>query len=186
MRQRVTRDYVLSSFEKFRAHPGAQFDESHFLDFLIENPAGKGAVRNSFGGLRRFNKFVDLIEIELGICFSQADLERPFSVDAFVERASALQSSPKASLASLKNRERAGAGWTPLVFLDLILVGVAVGFKDTPAITVISVSTAIVASAAFAVFAMRNKRHLAQLRQQVESGDAMATPNKSLERTRDG
>jgi hypothetical protein len=183
MRQRATRDYVLSTFEKFRALPGTQFEESRFLDFLIANPAEVGAVRNSFAGLRRFNKFIDSIEVELGICFSQADLERTFSVDAFVERASTLQSSPKGSLASLKNRERAGAGWAPVVLLDLILVAVAAGLRDTPVIAALLLSAVILISAAFYVYARRNRHHLARLRQQVESAGALTPPNIALERT---
>jgi hypothetical protein len=170
MRQPVTRDYVLATFERFRAVPGAHFDESHFLDYLLASPNAKGEIRNSFAGLRRFNRFMDRVEIELGICFSQADLERPFSVDGFVERASALQSSPNGSLASLKNRERAGPGWMPVVLLELALMAIAVGFQDTPAVAVISLVIAIAVSTAFSVFAMRYRRHLRVLRQQVESG----------------
>jgi hypothetical protein len=170
VRHPVTREYVLATFEKCRAVPGADFDESHFLDYLLADPNGKGAIRNSFAGLRRFNRFMDLVEVELGVCFSQSDLERPFSVDAFVERASVLQSSPGGSLASLKNRERAGAGWMPVVLLNLALVAIAVGFSDTPAIAISSLVIAVVVSMAFSVFAIRHRRHLRLLRRRVESG----------------
>jgi hypothetical protein len=168
MRQRLTRDHALATFERFRAMPGAPFDESHFLDYLLANPSGNGAVRNSFAGLRRFNKFMDAIETELGICFSQSDLERPFSVDAFVDRANVLQAERRGSLASLKKRERAGAGWMPVVLLDLLLCGVAAGFRSTPAVAVMALGLAIVVSGAFMVFAIRHRRHLARLRSSIE------------------
>ena len=186
MRQRLTRDYALATFEKFRATPGAPFDESHFLDYLLANPSGHGAVRNSFAGLQRFNRFIDTIETELGICFSQSDLERPFSVDALVDRANVLQAARRGSLASLKKRERAGAGWTPVVLLDLLLGGIAVGFRSMPVVAVIALALAIVVSGAFTVFAIRHRRHLARLRSEIESATTFAPPDKSLERKREG
>jgi hypothetical protein len=185
MHQLLTRDHVLLTFEKFRATPGAPFDEGHFLDFLLANPSGIGAVRNSFAGLHRFNKFMDAIQLEWGICFSQADLERSFSIDSFVDRANALQASRKGSLASLKSRERAGAGWTPVVILDLILVGIAVGFENKPAVSVTALAFAAVISGAFAVFAIRNRRGLARLRSRIESGLAPPPPDRSQDRARE-
>lgn len=182
MRHLLTREYVLSKFEKCRATPGAPFEESHFLDYLLANATGKGKVRNSFAGLRRFNRFVDSIEAGLGICFSQSDLERAFSVDEFVERIDALRASPKGSLASLKNRERAGAGWTPIVFLNFLLLCIGLGFRSVPAVVVSVLAIAIAASAAFAMFAVRHRRHLARLRQRVEAAEPRST---SLERTRE-
>ena len=62
----ATRENIFAIFERHHAIPGATFDESHFMDFLMANPERKGAIRNSFTGLRRFNAFIDEIQYKYG------------------------------------------------------------------------------------------------------------------------
>ncbi|MBN8280648.1 MAG: hypothetical protein J0M16_08580 [Gammaproteobacteria bacterium] len=163
----VTREQVLLTLERHRATPGAPLDESHFLDHLLANPAGRGAVRNSFEGKRRFNRFIDDIELDAGICFSQADLERAHSLDTFVARANVLAASSQGSLASLANRERAGAGWKPVLVLDFILVCVGLGLWRTPVAAAVLLGLALLLTAAFAVFARHWRGQLTRLRARI-------------------
>jgi hypothetical protein len=180
----LTRDQALAAFERFRAVPGAPFEESHFLDYLVANSARRGSTSNG-EGRRRLIDFIEAIQLEYGICFSLADLDRSFSLDAFVERANVLQASRRGSLASLKTQERADPGWTAVVLLDLILVGISVHFRSTPVVPVILLFLAVLLSAAFAVFANRNRRYLVDLRNRIESNTSETPPNTSLERTRE-
>src|SRR5262245_36245708 len=77
---------ILTLFEQHRARPGTPYDESHFLDFLLPDPQRKHAVHGSFRGLRRYNAFIDDVQLEFAICFSLKDRETDFSVDRFVAR----------------------------------------------------------------------------------------------------
>jgi hypothetical protein len=84
------RSRILELFEEYRAVPGAPFDESHFLDFLLAEPKKREAVRNSFRGLRRFNAFIERVQYEFAICFSLADVEANYSLEKFAERVTQL------------------------------------------------------------------------------------------------
>jgi hypothetical protein len=64
------RKKVTAWFEKHRATPGASYDESHFLDFLLAAPRVERAVYNSFKGLRRSNAFIDEVQYESAVFFS--------------------------------------------------------------------------------------------------------------------
>lgn len=98
-----TRKKVLSLFEAHRETPGAPFDESHFLDYLLANPRQNRAVNNSFKGLRRLNAFRDRLQYEFEIFFSVKDREANYSLDRFVERVEELKNNPASSLASLRS-----------------------------------------------------------------------------------
>jgi hypothetical protein len=116
------RDIVLELFERHREAPGEPFDESRFLDYLLASPRGARAVRNSFSGLRRFNAFIDDVQLEFSICFSVRDREAHYSVQKFVDRVGVLKRSRRSSLASLRNQQANGFGWSTVFWLDLFAV----------------------------------------------------------------
>lgn len=170
-----TRQRILELFEKHRASPGAEFREEHFLDFLLANPSGKGAVHNSFRGLRRFNRFINEVQYEFGVCFSLTDFESTYSVDRLVERITELQRSRRGSLQSLKNQGRAGAGWGVVVVVDFVILAfAAVGMHRNLWIAIPLVVIAIAVTLAFFVFARNASAYLRRLRTRIEgreSGD---------------
>lgn len=163
------RDTVVALFEKHRATPGAPFDEAHFLDFLVAHPKGKGAVRNSFRGLRRFNAFLDDVQYHFAICFSIKDREANYALDRFVERVKELETSRRSSLASLKNQIKAGPGWMAVFVADFVLVVVAAVASRIGvwALTAV-VAVAILLNGAFLKFAAREKRYHARLLARIE------------------
>jgi hypothetical protein len=156
-------------FEKHRALSGAPFQEDRFLDFLLPHPRSKGAVHNSFGGLRRFNRFINEVQYEFGVCFSVNDFESTWSVDAFVERINELQRSRRGSLQSLKNQEKAGGGWGTVVAVDFLLLVLALGFHRTLWVAVPLVLLAVAVTLAFFVFARNAAAHLRRLRARIEA-----------------
>jgi hypothetical protein len=162
------REAVISIFEKHREKPGIAFSEAHFIDFLLANPPRKGAVRNSFRGLRYFNAFIDEVQLFFGVCFSLADREREWSLDNFVERIVELQASRRGSLASLKNQERAGAGWQVIVIADLLLLALALALRSSPSIAVVPVLIAVAITAWFYRFARAARQYLRDLRTRIE------------------
>jgi hypothetical protein len=93
-------------FERHRKTPGAPFDESHFVDYLLAQPKQSRAVYNSFSGLRRYKAFVDEVLLKFSICLSIQDRDANYSLEAFVKRLIALQHSRRSSLASLHNQQR--------------------------------------------------------------------------------
>jgi hypothetical protein len=128
------RQSVLQIFERHRASPGAVYDESHFLDYLIVDPKHVGAIRNSFQGLRRYNAFIQETQLQYSVCFSRADFNANYSVDAFGSRINKLQSSPRGSIASLRNQRRAGFGWHAVVLSNLLGLSLAAWlFSTVPA-----------------------------------------------------
>jgi hypothetical protein len=113
---------ITELFEKHRATPGASYDENHFLDFLLATPRVERAVYNSFKGLRRFNAFIDEVQYESAVFFSQEDRDANYSLYKFVHRIEHLQQAPRGSLASLSNRLKAGPEINLIVVGNLLLM----------------------------------------------------------------
>jgi hypothetical protein len=160
---------ILELFEKHRALPGAPFDQAHFLDFLLASPKRKDAVRNSFGGLRRFNAFVEEVQFEFGVCLSLRDCEANYSLDRFVERVLELQKTRRGSLMSLNNQIKAGVGWQVLVVANVFLLVMAAWLKGSVfALTAIGL-IALVVNIWFFRLAWNSKRYLAKLKDRIET-----------------
>ena len=124
------KERVLALFEKHRASPGAPFEADHFLDFLLPGTVNDRAVYNSFRGLRRFNAFLDELQLEFAICFSLKDREANYSLDRFVARVQELQQSRRSSLASLNNQLKIPVEGI-VVGVNVVLVSVLIAFRDT-------------------------------------------------------
>lgn len=112
---------ILAIFEKHRKSPGVEFDENHFIDYLLPQPKNKGAFRNSFSGLRRFNAFWDEIQLEFKVCFSLSDRDKNFSLDRFTTRVIELTLSKKSSVAALRRQMKFGFEWNIFIFGNLLL-----------------------------------------------------------------
>jgi len=162
------RDRVLELFESQRALPGAPFEEAHFLDFLLADPSSIGAVRNTFKGLRRFNKFVDAVQYEFAVCFSTSDFDSNWSVEKFVERIKYLQLSRRGSLQSLNNQERAGANWGAVMIADLILLSLASIFRHTWWVAIPLIVVALSVTVRYFFFARSQAAYRERLRSRIE------------------
>jgi len=121
------REVVLQLFERHRAAPSTPFDESNFLDYLLAKPKDKRAVHNSFSGLRRYNAFINEVQLQFSICFSLHDFEANYPLNKFVQRIAELQASRRSSLASFRNQQRHGFGWGTIFIANLLAVALVVG-----------------------------------------------------------
>jgi hypothetical protein len=121
------REAVLEVFERHRAAPGTPFDESHFLDYLLAKPRDQRAVHDSFSGLRRYNAFINEVQLRFSICFSLHDFEANYPLHQFVERVAQLRASRRSSLASFRQQQRHGFGWRTVFVGNLLAVSLAVG-----------------------------------------------------------
>jgi hypothetical protein len=163
------RTKVIELFEKHRAAPGAPYDEEHFLDFLLVTPKKARAIYDSFSGLRRYNAFVDDVQLEFAICFSLKDRESNYSLPKFVDRVIELEKSRRGSLASLKNQARAGAGWHVVVIANLVVLIVGVWLNGSVWAILTLCGIAVVLNVLFVRFAWRGRAYLARLRARIES-----------------
>jgi hypothetical protein len=112
------RDEIVAIFERHRQTPGADFAESHFIDYLLAHPKGNRSVHNSFLGLRRYNRFIEEVQMHFGVYFSIKDWEANYPLTKFVQRVSELQSSRRSSLASFRSHVRRGFGWNTVLVLS--------------------------------------------------------------------
>ena len=117
------RSAIIASFERHRAVPGAPYDEARFLDFLLAEPKGDRAVYDSFEGARRFGRFLEDVQYELGVCFSIKDRDAHYPLDAFIARVEALQRSRRGSLKSLRNQMNDVEGWGVLILANALFLG---------------------------------------------------------------
>jgi hypothetical protein len=163
---------VIELFEKHRATPGASFDEQHFLDFLLRSPTKTRAVYDSFRGLRRFNAFINDVQLEFAICFSLKDRDANYSLSKFVERVVELEKSRRGSLMSLKNQRRAGAEWNLLVLANIVLLMIGAWLRTNGWAMAILVAVAALLNVLFVRFVHKEKAYLAQLQARIENSGA--------------
>ena len=77
---------VIELFEQARRVKGAPYEPQRFMAFLTEPPLRKGRrVADSFGGRRRFVRFMESVELTFGVCFTVEEWERGCSLDEFVK-----------------------------------------------------------------------------------------------------
>ncbi|MGN6229476.1 MAG: hypothetical protein ACTHNM_18770 [Dyella sp.] len=173
------REQIIATFESHRKDPKAPYSEDHFLDFLLRRPGRKGSVRDSFVSLRRFNAFIDQVQLDFSVCFSLKDLEANYSLDKFVARVAELQESPRSSLASFKNQTRAGFGWPIIVIGDGILVILSLLLRQHEIIVAICISLLVLLNVLAVAFFVRHQQYRARLEKQLLQAAALR-PNNSF------
>jgi hypothetical protein len=86
---------VLRLFEEARQDKAGPFEAGRFLAFLTHPPATNGRrVSDTFAGRRRFVRFMESVQLEFGVCFTNEDWESGFTLDRFVERIVAKMAKP--------------------------------------------------------------------------------------------
>jgi hypothetical protein len=84
--QPEARDTVLRLFENARKRKGAPAESDRFLAFLTDPPAPSGRrVADTFAGRFRFVRFMEAVQLEFGICFTNAEWDKGPSLDDFVQ-----------------------------------------------------------------------------------------------------
>ena len=163
----MTREIIIEIFEKHREVKCSSFDEEHFFDYLVAKPTGKGAIRNSFGGLRRFNKFWNEIQLTFGICFSLKDRDKNYSLDDFVKRIEQLINNPKASRAALKYQMKFGFEWNIFISINFILGAFIVWLFEFFLVTALITGVLFVFNFKLIKFHLSEKNYLKKLEQKI-------------------
>jgi len=89
-------DAVLRLFDAARQSPEATFERERFLAYLTSPPASTGRrVADTFAGRRRLVRFMDSVQLEFGICFTNEEWERGLGVAEFTSLVDAKRANPK-------------------------------------------------------------------------------------------
>lgn len=80
------KEKILEIFKEERQKPDLYFEESHFLDFLTFPAHQKDNIKNSFKGVKKYNQFMDRLELEFEICFTFPDRDKFYSVDKITKK----------------------------------------------------------------------------------------------------
>lgn len=102
---------ILGIFEQARQRPGTPYEPDRLLAFLTEPPSPKGRrVADTFAGRRRFVRFMNAVQLELGLCFTLDEWERGFGLDDLVQLAAAKIAKPDQGLRLAQQRLEAARG----------------------------------------------------------------------------
>jgi hypothetical protein len=83
------RDTIVRIFEQTRETPRMPYEPERLFAFLTDPPAAGKRVADTFAGRRRWVRFMNAVQLELGICFTQEEWDRGFGLDQLVEVAAA-------------------------------------------------------------------------------------------------
>jgi hypothetical protein len=167
------RQEVLRLFEQHRAVKEARFDESHFLDYLLSEPKSRRAVYNSFRGLRRYNAFLNAVQMHFGVYFSKADFDANYPLPKFVARVAELQASRRSSLSSFKSAQKHGFGWHVIVFANILAISlVAFAFRYSEVASYGLAACVVAANAAVVRFYVNWANYRRRLLAKIESAPA--------------
>ncbi|MDW3646591.1 MAG: hypothetical protein R8P61_06005 [Bacteroidia bacterium] len=115
------KEKVLKIFQQHRQNPNLSFEEEYFLDFLFAKKIKQGSIRNSFRGLALYNRFMEAIQLEFGVCFRLADKQKNYSLDELVEQVEQSLGNPKSSKAAMRYLLRQPFEWKLILFLNVFL-----------------------------------------------------------------
>jgi hypothetical protein len=102
------REVILELFEQAREKPRSPYQAERLLAFLTDPPAKSGRrVADTFGGRRRLVRFMNQIQLEMGICFTVNEWERGYSLDDLVGLAAEKMAKPSQGLRLAKQRREA-------------------------------------------------------------------------------
>lgn len=164
---RELRDAIAGIFQQVRQVPNAPYEPERFLAFLTAPPAAGKRVADTFVGRRRFVRFMNAVQRELAICFTQEEWERGFGLDEVAALAAAKRAKPDQGLRLAKKRleealrRRTGEPVKFSILMLPILVGAIVAdswlFKGTLLLLWVA---AVAAVTALSVAEVRYSREL--------------------------
>ncbi len=113
---------IRALFDETREDPSAPFEEENFLQHLVR-PATQ-PIDDSFKGKRFKNRFIDRLQLELGICLPDDALEKRWRFGDFVAYVEERRRKPAVNLRMAQKRlqESKGSDVTLLLILNLLLL----------------------------------------------------------------
>ena len=98
---------LLRLFQQARKDPLAAYERDRFLAYLTEPPASQGRrVADTFAGRARFVRFMQEVQLEFGVCFTNAEWDGGLPMDGFVDLVCRKSEKPKVALRLARERLR--------------------------------------------------------------------------------
>lgn len=130
---------IIEVFETCRQAPNSPYDSARFLDFLVKNPKSNKSIKDSFLGVRKYNAFMNAAQLEFGICFSNEDYDKAWSLEKFSERVEEKMKNPGAVRTLVKKRigrsQKILVGNT--IFISIFIAAICI-YVFVPAFAVLS------------------------------------------------
>ncbi|MEL6256566.1 MAG: hypothetical protein AAFR87_31480 [Bacteroidota bacterium] len=163
-------DKIREIFQEHRQNVNLPFEEEHFLDFLLAKDIKVGSIRNSFRGLARYNRFMEAIQMEFGICLKVADKEKTFALDEFVEKVEEMLANPQSSKAAMRYLLRRPFEWKLFLFLNAFLIIAASFSYSIPFLFMLILMILMLANGILINIHFRDKRFARSLAEKVLVG----------------
>jgi hypothetical protein len=158
MKEEEVKTIILEIFNKTRQSSVTDYDEAHFMDYLIHPPSARDSIKGSFKGVRKYYNFFSAVELRFGICFSLSDQDKIYSIDKFVLKTKERIESSRGNKMIIRQRIAEKNHYYIEFILTMILVTIIWFFK----IHVVSViGTIFYATGMWWILGskIRNKRH---------------------------
>jgi len=164
---KAIRDKVHEIFQEHRQDSNLPFKEEYFLDFLLAKEIKAGSIRNSFRGLARYNRFIEAIQLEFGICLKVEGKQKSYALDEFVERVEEMRANPKSSKAAMRYLLRRPFEWKLFLFLNAFLILAASFFYGIPFLFIIILMLLMLTNGILINIYLRDKRFAKNLAEKV-------------------
>lgn len=162
---------ILKIFNQNRKNPNDEFIEDYFLTYLIPNPSQNhnlGFINNSFKGNNRHHNFLEDIQIEFGICFSNKDKDRNYKLEEFIERVTNLLSNKKASKAALTFRFKHMFHSSSFIYQNIVLLLFALLlWKINVFFKIIAVLIILIFNLGAIYFYQKERKYLTKLKEKI-------------------
>jgi hypothetical protein len=160
------RNKILELFEIESQKHTVEFDEAHFLDYLIYPPARLNSIKSSFKGARKYYRFMNRVELEFGICFRLPDLDVYYSIDKLVQKVKERLGKRNGNIIILKQR----IGEKDRYYFESSLITILLGFYIWLKVNWLTLTLTFVAG--FVIFwtltaRLHDKRHNKRLYQKI-------------------
>lgn len=86
MESEEIKERILKVFLRERQREDAPYKTDNLFGYLVEPPAKKNTLKNSFKGARKYRRFMDGLELEFGICFRLPEFEDEYSFDRLAKK----------------------------------------------------------------------------------------------------
>jgi hypothetical protein len=118
MNESEIKNRIIELFSMKRSNPKADFEDSHFLDYLTYPEHSQNNIKNTFRGVRAYYNFMALLELEFEVCFTLSDLDTLYSIDSLTKKVKDRISKRRGNLMILKIRNEE----TDNYYIELILL----------------------------------------------------------------
>ncbi|MFP9117129.1 hypothetical protein ACLI08_04985 [Flavobacterium sp. RNTU_13] len=118
------KERIIKVFLQERQDIHASYNTDNLFSYLIEPPAKKGTLKNSFKGTKKYYRFMDGLELEFGICFRLAELEDEYSIDRLAKKINERLHKGSGNKKIIRERLKEKHRYILEVILILIITGV--------------------------------------------------------------